>query len=80
LTALDLHSQEAQVAGPAPPNESLMATVFPGPLFSPEGGERIFGKKLWTNELRFWVSMDYDEESGVIALGNNNGDITVLEL
>jgi len=80
LTTLDLHSQEAHVTGPAPVNESLMATVFPGPLLSPSSGERILSRELLTNKLRHCVSMDYDEESGVIALGNHNGDITVLEL
>ncbi|TFK48206.1 hypothetical protein OE88DRAFT_556689 [Heliocybe sulcata] len=80
LTALELHSQDAQVAGPAAANESLMTTVFPGPLLSADRVHMILNKKLWTNELRYWASMDYDEENGVIALGNNHGDVTVLEL
>jgi hypothetical protein len=76
-------------------HESLVATVFPGSLFSerdkekendeviapiPEQGAESEGKVICWNEKNNWSSIDYDEDVGRIVLGTSFGVITVIDM
>ncbi|KAF5347273.1 hypothetical protein D9756_009960 [Leucocoprinus leucothites] len=71
--------------------ESLVASVFPGSLFSDDDNEPDVGvdrdhplepesKVIYWNERHSWSCMDYDEDVGRIVLGSGFGSITVLDL
>jgi glucose dehydrogenase len=69
--------------------ESLVATVFPGPLKFKDGEDSnsdltsantMEGTKLHTNDCNNWTSLDYDEELGQIALGSSFGRVLILQL
>ena len=62
-------------------DERLLAAVFPGRLDPSEGiGQKISAKTLRTNKLNDWVSLDYREDMGQVAIGSNSGSVTILYL
>jgi len=67
-------------------HESLVVAAFPGPLAAsnPIDDDTTSAvtrsKILYTNHLNNWTSLDYDEESGRIALSSSFGRVLILEL
>ncbi|OBZ74688.1 hypothetical protein A0H81_05636 [Grifola frondosa] len=82
LTFFDVHSSETQAPERASSRESLAAAVFAGPLQRNHAKLNLGARMLWTQTVdnSHWTALDYDEEIGRIALGSNQGVVTVLEL
>lgn len=78
LISPDVHLQEMPPPDSPAAHESLVATVFPGPLKPSESKNSV--QTLWRNSFNNWTSMDYDEVLGRIALGSSFGRVTILEL
>ncbi|SJL17319.1 uncharacterized protein ARMOST_20868 [Armillaria ostoyae] len=68
-TAVWIHSLEH--------GETLVAAVYPGPL-NPTAAVRL--RVVCSNPMDNWITMDYDEELGRIALGSWSGRITIVQL
>ncbi|EMD35161.1 hypothetical protein CERSUDRAFT_125106 [Gelatoporia subvermispora B] len=82
LTTFDVHASATQAPARPKPSETLLASVFPGPLRSchPDVPTE---KAIWNRQLeeeREWAAMDYDEALGRVALGGGQGKVTVLDL
>ncbi|KAH9912356.1 uncharacterized protein BXZ73DRAFT_56289 [Epithele typhae] len=63
--------------------ETLCAAVFDGPLRRGLGagaGTRARTLCVQRREGAHWTTFDYDEEAGRVALGANDGTVTVLDL
>ncbi|KAK0433888.1 hypothetical protein EV421DRAFT_1842504 [Armillaria borealis] len=70
-TAVWIHSLEHDDC------ETLVAAVYPGPL-NPTAAVRL--RVVCSNPMDNWITMDYDEELGRVALGSWSGRITIVQL
>ncbi|OCH84072.1 hypothetical protein OBBRIDRAFT_786627 [Obba rivulosa] len=82
LTMMDVHASTTQGPARPRPSETLLASVFPGPLRS-RHPDLPTEREIWSRQLeeeREWSAIDYDEGLGRIALGSGQGKVTVLDL
>lgn len=89
LTGFDVHNSDAQGSGHhpltgsrIPKKESLVATILPGILRDCHDGLEDGTRTLWTldDTSSTWTALDYDEARGLIALGDSQGKVTILEI
>ena len=94
LTAFDVHASDAQGADVHPltrarivRQESLVSALLPGVLKGrrKHGAAEGEGKDVRTllslaGSGGSWTSVDYDEERGLVALGESTGMVTILKL
>ncbi|KAF9233179.1 hypothetical protein BU15DRAFT_80381 [Melanogaster broomeanus] len=77
---LILDNVDMQHAPVPPSRETLVAAIFPGLLNRGSLAGEACIKVSFENTGCAWSCLDYDEEQGLIALGSNFGEITMLRL
>lgn len=90
LTAYDVHSSDTQRPGQhspgalRPTKEMLVAALLPSRLRDCQNSvDNIEDVRiLWTFEGAngTWTTVDYDEARGLVALGDSQGNVEILEL